>query len=299
MPSPERRPSILVPVPDGRVLAADDLGPAGGRPVVLVHGTPDSRLARHPDDSLLADLGVRLIALDRPGFGWSTPHDTATVASFGRDVSALADRLGLERFSLLAWSAGAVWALGAAAVNADRVGRLTVVGGLVPLPAYDDPTVAAAAGDARLAMVETAEELGATVAAELIAPMLVPDPPTLDIALEHLAATHDPTTTAELASVPGAEQQLAWAMLDAVRQGVDGLVRDVAVQLSPLDVALTDVTCPVRFVHGELDTACPPAFGRWFVDRLGGRGQLDVVAGAGHAVLLTRWQEILAAAADV
>ena len=66
-------PTTLLTLPDGRTLAADDVGAPGGRPVVYVHGTPDSRLARHPDDDLARRLGVRLVAVDRPGFGHSSP----------------------------------------------------------------------------------------------------------------------------------------------------------------------------------------------------------------------------------
>ena len=55
-------------LPDGRTLAYDDAGDHAGVPVVYLHGTPDSRLGR-PDDRVATDAGVRLLAVDRPGFG--------------------------------------------------------------------------------------------------------------------------------------------------------------------------------------------------------------------------------------
>ncbi len=292
MPTSADRLPVMVQLPDGRRLAVDDVGDPEGHPVVYVHGTPDSRLARHPDDALAAALGIRLLAVDRPGFGWSTADPTATVRSFGDDIAALATGLGLERLRLLAWSAGAVWALGVAATHPDLVADVTVVGGLVPVEAFADPEVRAAGGEARLAAVEAAEELGADEAAAMIGPMLVPDPPTPELALEHLEATHDAVTTAELAGVPGAADRMAEAMLDAVRSGTDGLVRDVAVHLAPLDVDLADVACPVHLVYGELDRSCPPAFGAWFAAHLP-HAELTVVPGAGHALMLTRWADIL------
>ena len=45
----------------------DDVGDPDGTPVVYLHGGGDSRLSRHPDDSIAARLGVRLLALDRCG----------------------------------------------------------------------------------------------------------------------------------------------------------------------------------------------------------------------------------------
>lgn len=292
MSGDHRTPTCCVELADGRSLALDDVGDPGGPAVIYIHGTPDSRIARHPDDSLATALGIRLIAIDRPGFGWSPPHDAATPSTFGDDLGTVAEQLDLDDVAVLAWSAGAVWALGIAARQPALVRRALIVGGLVPAPAYDDPAVRAAAGEARLAVVEAAEEMGADLAAEMIAPMLVPDPPTLELALEHLDASHDATTKAELAAVAGSELLMAEAMLDAVRQGTAGLVRDMAVQLGDLDLDLGAVACPVEVVQGELDRTCPPEFGRWYAANVP-HGHLRVVPGAGHALLLTHWSELL------
>ena len=88
--------------------AFDDVGDPDGPPVVYVHGTPDSRRARHPDDGVARRAGIRVVALDRPGAGGSSPHRDGTVASFADDVAELAAHLGVGRLAVLAWSAGAV-----------------------------------------------------------------------------------------------------------------------------------------------------------------------------------------------
>src|SRR5690606_27010059 len=62
-----------VPVGSDRVVTIDEVGDRGGVPVIYLHGTPESRLARHPDDGLAAAAGVRLLAVDRPGYGGSSP----------------------------------------------------------------------------------------------------------------------------------------------------------------------------------------------------------------------------------
>jgi pimeloyl-ACP methyl ester carboxylesterase len=82
-------------------------GPEDGRPVVALHGWPQHHWAYH---HLLADppAGLRIIAPDLPGFGWSgpAPHKWAKedVAS---DVLALLDALGLDRVLLVAHDWGA------------------------------------------------------------------------------------------------------------------------------------------------------------------------------------------------
>jgi len=79
-----------------------EAGPADGRPVLALHGWPQHHWAYK---ELLADPppGLRIIAPDLPGYGWSgpAPHKWAKedVAS---DVLALLDALGLGRVLLVA-----------------------------------------------------------------------------------------------------------------------------------------------------------------------------------------------------
>lgn len=283
------RPDVIAPVPGtDRVVSADVDGDPDGTPVVLVHGTPDSRLARHPDRSIVTDLGIRLIAIDRPGFGHTTADADATPLSFAADLVALLDHLGVASAHLVAWSAGTIWALGASCVAPDRARSVTAVGGLVPFEAFGDPDVQAAAGPARLGMVETAQELGAEVAARMIAPMLVPDPATPEAALEHRGEAGD----VAMSAIPGMDITMAAACCDAVRNGPGGLIRDVTVQLGPSGVNLASLAVPTHLVTGAKDTTCPPAFARWYVTQIPG-ATLDIVPGAGHGLLMTHWRQIL------
>jgi pimeloyl-ACP methyl ester carboxylesterase len=286
-----------VALPDGRTLAADDVGAPDGPAVVYVHGTPDSRLARHPDDGVAHRLGVRLIAVDRPGFGHSSPDPTGTVASFGRDVGVLARELGLEEVGVLGWSAGAVSALGVAASCGPLVRRVGIAAGLPPGPAYDDPAVLDAAADGQRLLVEMAAELGIEATAAELSPYLVPDPPSLDLAREHLRTGSDPVRLAELESVPGALDAMAAAMVDAVRGGLDGIRRDLELQVLPPDIDLDRLEVPVRLWYGDLDPTSPPAYGRWYVDHLPD-AELEVLEGAGHCFPIPRWADLLTALAE-
>ena len=94
--TPAARPDATLQLPDGRTIAFDDRGDRDGPTVLFFHGTPDSRLARHPDDSIAHDLGVRVVAADRPGLGASSPDPGANPTSVARDQVALLDALGID-----------------------------------------------------------------------------------------------------------------------------------------------------------------------------------------------------------
>jgi pimeloyl-ACP methyl ester carboxylesterase len=275
-------------------MSLDDVGDPAGVPILYLHGTPDSRLARPVDDGVAADAGVRLLALDRPGYGGSDPVPGPAVDWTGplvRDVAKVLDHLQVERVALLAWSGGTLAALAIAAGVPGRVSVLGIVAGLLPRQAYDDPAVREAAAD-RLRTLELADPLPPSQLGEAMAPLLAPHPCDRALALEHQAEHRDPAGARELASVAGAADRMADALVEAVRHGLAGVSADVEAQARPLHVDLATVGCRTRLWYGGADTVTPPAFGEWYARQLPA-ASLDIVPGAAHYVLFTRWADIL------
>jgi pimeloyl-ACP methyl ester carboxylesterase len=100
--------------------------------VFFMHGTPGSRVGPHPRSQLLYNLGVRLIAYDRPGYGGSDRLPLRQVSHAAADVMAIADALGIDTFSVVGRSGGGPHALACAALLPDRVKRVAVLVGLAP-----------------------------------------------------------------------------------------------------------------------------------------------------------------------
>ena len=90
---------------DGRRLGYAIWGDPQGQPAVLCHGAPASRLFT-PDPGITAELGLRLITADRPGYGRSSPQPERTFLDWVADLRQLMDQLEVSSFGLVAHSAG-------------------------------------------------------------------------------------------------------------------------------------------------------------------------------------------------
>jgi len=105
----------VVTTSDGRTLAFLEVGAPDGPLVLHNHGGPSSRL----EARLLADAAatneLRLICVDRPGMGQSSPQKNRTYKGWADDLVAVADALGYQEFGVTGWSQGGPWALAAAA----------------------------------------------------------------------------------------------------------------------------------------------------------------------------------------
>lgn len=127
-------PDARLDRPDGRSVSYSDYGPVGGRPVLILHSTI---CARAPPTRLVEALhrrGFRPLAIDRPGFGQTTPVDAAPgYIEAASDAAAVAAALGLRRLEVIARGSGA-----AGVVLAQRqptlVGRVVLVN---PTPHID------------------------------------------------------------------------------------------------------------------------------------------------------------------
>ncbi len=276
------------------MLAYEDVGDPRGVPVVYLHGTPDSRRGRPPDE-VSAAAGVRLLAVDRPGFGDSDPDPRSSFASLGEDLLGLLDAVGIERSVLLGWSGGGLAALGAAMHEpfARRLAAIGLVGTLPPAEAYEDDTVMAALADGRRAFAEIGREVGAASLAADVAPYLVPQPLDDELARAHVLELAGETGRAELARTPGALEALASGLRASIQHGVTGLAADVERQLEP-GIDLTRIGCPVRTFHGARDEISPPEVGAWLVARLP-NAVLDLTPDGGHHLLFPRWRGVLRA----
>ena len=123
---------------DGRNLHVYDAGaddPDRSLVVFWHHGTPNIGAPPEPLFPAAAELGIRWVSYDRPGYGGSTPTPGRDFASAATYTAAVADALGIDRFAVMGHSSGGPHALACGALLPDRVLGVVSAAGLAPYSA--------------------------------------------------------------------------------------------------------------------------------------------------------------------
>lgn len=120
-PNPAHNQTITLP--DGRKLGFAEYGDAQGRKTLLYfHGYPSSRVEAKVLDKFGAAHSIRVLALDRPGYGLSTPQlPRRELLDWPQDVQAFADSQKLDRFAIMGLSGGGPFAVACAHVLPRRM----------------------------------------------------------------------------------------------------------------------------------------------------------------------------------
>lgn len=242
---------------DGRTLACLQLGDAAGPPVLYFHGYPGSRLEARVAAAAAGRLGLRLLAVDRPGFGQSTFQAGRTVGGWAADVAALADQLALGRFSIISVSGGAPYALACAALLPDRVAHVTVLCPLGPLDVADGRQGMLAQDRVMLALASRVPPVGRAVV-RMLAHWMRRD---AERYLRFMLAGME-SPDRDLFADPGYRALILESTSEALRQGGRGAAWELTLIARPWDFRLQDVRMPVSLWQGLVDQILPAAMAR-------------------------------------
>ncbi|KAN0079244.1 hypothetical protein V8E54_004458 [Elaphomyces granulatus] len=125
-----------VPHPrSGRMIAFSEVGDPKGHVVFCCLGMGLTRFLMAFYDELARTLKLRLVTLDRPGVGESEPclDGSATPLSWPDDIAIVCNFLKITKFSILAHSAGAIYALATALRMSQHIrGRIHLLAPWIP-----------------------------------------------------------------------------------------------------------------------------------------------------------------------
>ena len=273
---------------DGRRLGFAQYGEPEGIPVIMFHDIWGNRSSRHPDDSILARLGIRLIGVDRPGYGMSTRKPGRSVMDVVDDVMMLSKALKIDRFTVLGFSAGGPYALACAYRFPQIVKRCAVVAPLPPLdhdlgfrslhPFYGRLFQLASGNESFFRLLMRGffwfdTQRGA------------------DQYIRELGG-----------SLSAADQQVLSHMeffksrseiWDEIRRGgSENLVDEIITLTRSWSFHLQSIRVPVDIWWGESDAFCSPIVGKRMAGMIP-NGQFHLEPQAGHFMLFSHWQAIL------
>ncbi|MGW0665556.1 alpha/beta fold hydrolase [Streptomyces sp. NPDC002746] len=119
----------------GRTAHYIDEGRRGGTPVLYIGGTGTSARAAHMTDffrSTRESFGLRLISVERNGFGDTEYDPSLGKADFAKDALEVLDRIGVKKVSVIAISGGGPYAAELAARAPGRIKALHLAAALPP-----------------------------------------------------------------------------------------------------------------------------------------------------------------------
>lgn len=285
-----------VALADQRRLGYTEYGDRDGFCVLFFHGTPgarfDARLLHEP----ALDLGVRLVAVDRPGIGASDPSPGRTYLDWPADVAALVDDLGVDEFSLLGFSSGAPYALVCAVGPLPGLSAVAVVSGNSPV---DDPEVRRVLppdSKVYLFLAERAAWAASAATLALLAPARLVTlrwPRLGGRFYSMLMSPGDRRVIRGYSADHGPEAGLA-GFAESMRAGLRGVRDDVAIEFADWGFDIAEAAVPVEVFHGAEDPLVPLPQAE-YVARVVPGARLHVVDDVGHLVLYESAAEILAA----
>lgn len=288
-----KRPALegTVAVRDGRRLSFAEYGSPRGEALVWMHGTPGARRQIPFEARAYAEEhGLRILGIDRPGIGSSTPYLYPDILDWTNDLSMLLDALAIEDVRMIGLSGGGPYALAAGAGLPGRVRSIGVLGGVAPTCGPD----AVEGGIIRLA-VKLAPLIAAgrvplgmalTAAIRLVKPLAGPG---LD-----LYAAVQPAGDKTLLGRPEFKAMFLDDLLNGSRFQTSAPLNDLLLFTREWGFAPADVIAPVVWWHGDADHIVPFAHGRHMVERLPD-AQLRVIDGESHLGGLGIAEEVVAA----
>jgi pimeloyl-ACP methyl ester carboxylesterase len=224
-------------------------GPNDGRAVLYLHGAPGSRREQYwiPDE-VLDRFGVRLVSVDRAGYGATDPLAGDRPSRVG-DFLAVLDHFSIASAPVIGVSSGGSYSLTLAAIAPDRIDRVLLSSAQMP---YDD--LEAITGLQPLESEEL-EELRAGRSPKLVERFEMAAADMREDPLEGLAPYLVTLSEREHAFLqdPWFRSVLEADVRECARLGAEGYLEDALSSVRPFEVDPASVTCPVRAVHGDRD----------------------------------------------
>lgn len=244
-----------IPLQDGRNIGTIEYGDKEGIPVLFFHGTPGSRLLFLEDDEISKSLGIRLISMDRPGFGASDPKPNRSLLDWADDVKEVENYLQIEKFSIIGVSGGGAFAAACAYKLPDRLHSVSLIASATPFQNGKAPKSMMKANKVAFFLSRKAPWL--LKASYRATKKLLNEKPEKFMEQNKKGNKHLCEWDRQFLQTEEQLQGLTMHMREAFRVSVDECVNEPALLTKPWGFSFQDIRIPVDIWHGEADTMAP------------------------------------------
>jgi pimeloyl-ACP methyl ester carboxylesterase len=257
---------------EGRRLEVECTGDERGHPVFLLHGTPGSRDGSGLRTQDLYRSGIHLITYDRPGYGGSDRLEGRRVVHAAADVAAIAQNLGLCRFSVVGRSGGSPHALACAALLPHAVRSVAVMASLAPPDtaelSWPDAVWFKGMAQSNITAFQLAREDPAALRADLLhrGAVINSDPEQIIVDLHGELSDGDRWIVMD----PGVRSRLVANFTTAFAAFGLGWYDDVISFVNPWGFDVAQIKVPTLVWHGADDEFSPVDHYHWLADHIPG-----------------------------
>ena len=244
---------------DDRKISYAEYGDVAGKPIFYFHGHRSSRLEPKIYDIEQIKNQVRIIAVDRPGFGLSDFTSDHSILSWSSDIIELANSLKIDKFSVLGGSGGAPFALACAYKNPKRIESCGIVSGLGPIELGIEGMAKNNRRELELAQKNPNRlKLLFKLQAKLSKKLVEKD---IDAILKKFRKKNKNLPEPDKKIFEDKEKLRMYVslMTEPFRQGIMGPFHEAQLYVTPWNFKLTDISPDVKVYlwHGVLDTSVP------------------------------------------
>ena len=272
---------------DGRRLAYRDYGDPAGRPMLAFHEGLGSSLLPQGAQTLALDLGLRIISVERPGFGQSDPHPDYSFDAVADDVVELCDQLGLTDVRLSAVLSGAPSAIQTAIRLGDRASSILICSGRPPRPMAKPGNL--------MTQFRARLEGNPWVVDTFYAILRMRLSPALVGRMIGTGSSLSPGDRAYVLAQPWVAEFVASYVAECLARTSRGASDEVKTFRRAGNLTAAELTCPLTVWHGEEDKFAPLSD---LMDYLGDKPlEVRIFPGVGHMLALRHWDDMLRQAA--
>lgn len=273
---------------DSRVLGYTTYGDPKGKPIFYFHGWPTSRLQAGVMDDVAKKLHVKIISIDRPGYGLSDFKKDRLLLDWPDDVIELANRLKIGKFAVMGVSGGGPYAACCAYKIPERLTKVGIVVGLAPTTVHgllDGTSLLSMVGWANYAKYPWLRTFAAL--------------------LHYTNAKYGSgfglyrfffgsKSDKKIYFDPKTRQTSRINYQEAFRNGYKGVELDLKLYTHNWGFNLKDIKTKVYLWYGEDDKNVPVKMGKYYASQIK-NSKLIIYPGEGHLISRTHAEEIIKA----